>query len=282
MIIARTKNELNRYLELVRKAKKTIGFVPTMGALHKGHLSLIKCSNNENNFTLVSIFVNPTQFNNPEDLKKYPRNEDDDLNLLLNNSCDIVFIPEVDEMYPEEDTRIFDFNGIDKVMEGKYRDGHFNGVAQIVSKLFETVRPDKAYFGRKDFQQVAIIKYLNKKYLPNLGIEIVSCDIIREEDGLAMSSRNQLLNASQRKSAALISETLKKYIDNYKKYTVEELKNKITEEINRDENLKVEYIDIVNDENLQSVSEISPGNTTICAAVYDGDVRLIDNIAIKL
>jgi len=281
MIITRTKKELNRYLELVRKANKTIGFVPTMGALHKGHLSLIKCSNNENNFTLVSIFVNPTQFNNSEDLKNYPRNEDVDLNLLLGQSCDIVFIPEVDEMYPESDTRVFDFNGIDKVMEGKYRDGHFNGVAQIVSKLFKIVHPNKAYFGIKDFQQVAIIKYLNKKYLGELNIEVVSCDIIREEDGLAMSSRNQLLNVSQRKSAALISQTLKKYVKNYAEYTVEELKKYITEEINQDTNLNVEYIEIVNDESLQSVSKISPGKTTICAAVYDGDIRLIDNLAIK-
>ncbi len=281
MIIARTKKELNLYLELVRKAGKTIGFVPTMGALHEGHLSLIKCSNKENNFTLVSIFVNPTQFNNSEDLKKYPRNEERDLGLLLKASCDIVFIPDVDEMYPEEDKRIFDFGGIDKVMEGKYREGHFNGVAQIVSKLFETVRPNKAYFGRKDFQQVAIINYLNDNYLSDLGIEIVSCDIIREADGLAMSSRNQLLNESQRKSAALISETLNKYVSKFSEYTVDELKNKITEEINQDENLEVEYIDIVDDNTLQTVSEILPGKTTVCAAVYDGKIRLIDNVAIK-
>ncbi len=281
MIIARTKKELNRYLNLVRSADKTIGFVPTMGALHNGHLSLIKCSNNENNFTLVSIFVNPTQFNNPDDLKNYPRNEDVDLDLLLHASCDIVFIPGVDEMYGEKDTRVFDFDGIDKVMEGKYRDGHFNGVAQIVSKLFETVRPNKAYFGKKDFQQVAIVNYLNKHYLPHLAVEIVSCDIIREEDGLAMSSRNRLLKPLQRKSAALISETLKKYAANYSRYTVEELKNKITEEIDADKNLETEYVDIVDDETLQTVSKIIPGRTTICVAVYAGKVRLIDNFSIK-
>ena len=281
MIIARTKKELNRYLNLVRSADKTIGFVPTMGALHNGHLSLIKCSNNENNFTLVSIFVNPTQFNNPDDLKNYPRNEDVDLDLLLHASCDIVFIPGVDEMYGEKDTRVFDFNGIDKVMEGKYRDGHFNGVAQIVSKLFETVRPNKAYFGKKDFQQVAIVNYLNKHYLPHLAVEIVSCDIIREEDGLAMSSRNRLLKPLQRKSAALISETLKKYAVNFSGYTIEELKNKITEEIDADKNLETEYVDIVDDETLQTVSKIIPGRTTICVAVYAGKVRLIDNFSIK-
>ncbi len=280
MIIARTKKELNRYLKLVRKANKTIGFVPTMGALHKGHLSLIKCSDNENNFTLVSIFVNPTQFNNPDDLKKYPGNETEDLDLLLRESCDIVFIPDVDEMYPEDDKRIFDFDGIDKVMEGKFRKGHFNGVAQIVSKLFEIVRPNKAYFGRKDFQQVAIINYLNKTYLPDLGIDIISCDIIREGDGLAMSSRNRLLSVSERKSAGLISKILTKYGRKFSGYSVEELRNRIAEEINLDKNLEVEYIDIVDDESLQTVSEIIPGKTTICAAVYDGNVRLIDNIAI--
>lgn len=281
MIITRTKKELKRYLNLVKNAGKTIGFIPTMGALHKGHLSLIKCSDNENNFTLVSIFVNPTQFNNPDDLNKYPRNEDIDLDLLLHKSCDIVFIPEIDEMYPEKDKRKFDFNGIDKVMEGKYREGHFNGVAQIVSKLFEIIRPDKAYFGRKDFQQVAIIKYLNSNYLSDLKIEIVSCDTIREDDGLAMSSRNQLLNSSERESAALISKTLRKFVNEYTKYSVTEIKQKIIDEINSDKNLKVEYVDIVDNLSLQTVSEINPGETTVCVAVFDGKIRLIDNFEIK-
>lgn len=281
MIIARTKKELNRYLNLVRSADKTIGFVPTMGALHKGHLSLLECSNNENDFTLVSIFVNPTQFNNSDDLNKYPRNEDIDLDILLGKSCDIVFIPDVNEMYPEQDKRTFDFNGIDKVMEGKYREGHFNGVAQIVSKLFEIIRPDKAYFGRKDFQQVAIVKYLNHKYLSDFKIDIVSCDIIREDDGLAMSSRNQLLNDSERKSAALINKILKKYTKKYFNYSISEMKQKITDEINSDKNLKVEYVEIVDNESLQAVSEINPGKITVCVAVFDGKVRLIDNFEIK-
>lgn len=281
MIIARTKKELTRYLNLVKNAGKTIGFIPTMGALHKGHLSLTECSNKENDFTLVSIFVNPTQFNNPDDLNKYPRNEDIDLDLLLHKSCDIVFIPETDEMYPEKDKRTFDFNGIDKVMEGKYREGHFNGVAQIVSKLFEIIRPDKAYFGRKDFQQVAIIKYLNSNYLSDLKIDIVSCDIIREDDGLAMSSRNQLLNGSERESAAVISKTLRKFVNEYTKYSVTEIKQKIIDEINSDKNLTVEYVDIVDNLSLQTVSEIKPGETTVCVAVFDGEIRLIDNFEIK-
>jgi len=281
MIIARTVNELNRYLNLTQKAGKTIGFVPTMGALHQGHLSLIKCSNKENDFTVVSIFVNPKQFNNPDDLKNYPRDEKTDLELLLRASCDIVFIPDTYEMYPEENTQVFEFNGLDKIMEGKYREGHFLGVAQIVSKLFKIVKPNKAYFGRKDFQQVAIIRYLAENYLSELKITIISCDIIREDDGLAMSSRNQLLSFEEKKSAGLIFETLKKYIKKYSDYSAEDLKTKITEEINSDKNLKVEYVEIVNDKNLKSVSKILPGKTTICVAVYDGKIRLIDNMAIK-
>ncbi|NPA67096.1 MAG: pantoate--beta-alanine ligase [Chlorobi bacterium] len=281
MIITRTKKDLKRYLKLIKDAGKTTGFVPTMGALHKGHLSLTECSGKDNDFTVVSIFVNPTQFNNKDDLKRYPRDEEKDLALLLSVSCDIVFIPSVEEMYPEEDKRTFDFNGLDEVMEGKYRKGHFNGVAQVVSKLFEIVKPDRAYFGRKDFQQAAIIKYLTDNYLSDLNIEIKVCDIIREDDGLAMSSRNTLLTEEQRKSAALISKTLKKYTGNYKNYSTEELIKKITEEINEDPNLKVEYVDIVDDLSLETVSEIKPGKTTICVAVYDGNVRLIDNFPLK-
>ncbi len=281
MIITRTKKEFFRYYKLIKEHHKTVGFVPTMGALHEGHLSLIKCSNKENDFTVVSIFVNPTQFNNPDDLKNYPRDEEKDSDLLLAASCDIVFIPSVKEMYPEENNRVFDFYGLDKLMEGKFREGHFNGVAQIVSELFEIIKPNKAYFGRKDFQQVAIIKSLNKNYLKDLNIDIVSCDIIRESDGLAMSSRNQLLNASERKSAVRISQTLKKYLAKYSDYPVSELIQKITDEINEDSNLKVEYIDFVDDENLLPVTEIIPGKTTVCAAVYDGKIRLIDNFPVK-
>ncbi len=281
MIITETITELKRYLNLVKSSGKTLGFVPTMGALHEGHLSLIECSNKDNDFTAVSIFVNPTQFNNADDLKNYPRNVENDLDLLMEASCDIVFIPNTKEMYPEEDKRIFDFAGIDEVMEGKYRKGHFNGVAQIVSKLFELFEPDKAYFGRKDFQQVAIIKYLNEHYLKHLNIDIISCDIIREEDGLAMSSRNLLLSDEERISAARIYKTINKYKSKYSGLSVEELIKKITREIDEDKNLRTEYIDIVDDTTLRTVKEIIPGKTTICAAVYDGKVRLIDNVAIK-
>ncbi|NOZ34304.1 MAG: pantoate--beta-alanine ligase [Chlorobi bacterium] len=281
MIITRTKKEFDRYYKLIKESKKTVGFVPTMGALHEGHLSLIKRSNKENNFTVVSIFVNPAQFNNATDLINYPRNEEKDFDLLLKALCDIVFVPDVNEMYPERDNRVFEFNGLDRLMEGKYREGHFNGVAQIVSKLFKIIKPNRAYFGRKDFQQAAIIKSMNNNYLKDLHIEIVTCDIIREKDGLAMSSRNQLLNESERKSAVRISQTLNKYVKQYSKYSVQELIKKITDEINQDYNLKVEYIDIVDDEDLQNVNKIVPGKTTFCVAVYDGEIRLIDNLAVK-
>ena len=279
MIITRNIKEINKVIFNKKTQKKRIGFVPTMGALHDGHLSLIKCSSQENDITVVSIFVNPTQFNNKEDLRNYPRNDEKDLKKLKINSCNIVFIPEVDEMYPEEKSIIFDFQGLDKVMEGKYREGHFNGVAQIVSKLFEIVKPDKAYFGKKDFQQAAIINYLNENYLKSLNIEIVTCDIIREEDGLAMSSRNILLNKDQRAAASLISGTMNLFCNKYNKYSVKELISKVISEINLSPYLEVEYFDIVDNKTLKKVSEIIPGKTTACIAVYSGEIRLIDNFS---
>ena len=279
MIIIRNIKELHKVLFREKKLKKTVGFVPTMGALHAGHLSLIEFASTENDIEVVSIFVNPTQFNSKEDLKKYPRDEERDLEKLKNINCDIVFIPEVEEMYPEDDNRIFDFQGLDKIMEGKYRNGHFNGVAQIVSTLFEIVNPNKAYFGKKDFQQVAIIKYLNENYLKDLNIEVVACDIIREEDGLAMSSRNMLLNKEQRSEASLISKTMFFYCSNYEKYSVAGLKSKIISEINSNIHLEVEYFDIVDSKSLKSVQDIIPGKTTACIAVYAGIIRLIDNFS---
>ena len=279
MIITRNIKEINKVIFNKKTQKKRIGFVPTMGALHDGHLSLIKCSSQENDITVVSIFVNPTQFNNKEDFRNYPRNDEKDLKKLKINSCDIVFIPEVDEMYPEEKSIVFDFQGLDKVMEGKYREGHFNGVAQIVSKLFEIVKPDKAYFGKKDFQQAAIINYLNENYLKSLNIEIVTCDIIREEDGLAGSSRNMLLNKDQRAAVSLISGTMNLFCNKYNKYSVKELISKVISEINLSPYLEVEYFDIVDNKTLKKVSEIIPGKTTACIAVYSGEIRLIDNFS---
>ncbi len=279
MIVVRNKLDLNFHIAKFKKNNKRIGFIPTMGALHDGHISLVKCSKQKEDIVVCSIFVNPTQFNNTEDLTKYPREEKEDIEKLKKAECNIVFIPSVSEMYPEEDKRVFDFDGIDKVMEGKFRKGHFNGVAQIVSKLFLFVKPDTAYFGRKDFQQVAILKHLNKNYLKHLNIEIVACDILREDDGLAMSSRNKLLTPEHRKAAPLIQKVLKKYKTSYEDFTVKELMKLIEGEINKNKFLNVEYIDIVNNNNLKTVSEIVEGETTACIAVFAGNVRLIDNIS---
>ena len=278
MFIARTVKELNTKLEKQR-TKKKIGFVPTMGALHQGHLSLIQCSKKNNLITIASIFVNPTQFNNKEDLIKYPREEQKDIQKLETAGCDIVFIPTTEEMYPDDMQTVYDFKGLDKVMEGKYREGHFNGVAQIVSKLFEIVKPENAYFGQKDFQQVAIINFLNTNYLKHLNINIIACDILREDDGLAMSSRNQLLSKEHRIASPIIQRTLSNYKNQYQNYSVKELINLITDDINKNPLLKVEYIDIVDNKTLKTVSQIHEGEATACIAVFAGNVRLIDNVS---
>src|SRR5208337_2822025 len=206
MQIISTLNELNTFIVTTKANKQTIGFVPTMGALHDGHLSLIKQAKLSNKVTVVSIFVNPTQFNDPSDFERYPRTLDKDVRILEPIGIDLLFAPSAAEMYPEPDHTVFDLGNLDTIMEGQYRKGHFNGVAQIVYKLFKVITPDKAYFGEKDFQQVAIIKQLVKNY--QLNVEIVTCPIVREPDGLALSSRNILLSSDQRKSAVHISGTL--------------------------------------------------------------------------
>ena len=275
MKVIEYKAELQKELEGF--ANKKIGFVPTMGALHKGHLSLIHESVKENDITVVSIFVNPTQFNDSNDLKNYPRFLDKDLDLLKNTGCDFVFTPLSKEIYPEKDNRIFDFANLDKVMEGKYRQGHFNGVAQVVSKLFYIVKPDVAYFGRKDFQQYVIIKRMVE--ILKMKVEIKACPIIRESDGLAMSSRNLLLTAEQRKNASFISETLFKARNITNKFSVKELKDWVVNTINKNPFLEVEYFDIVDDVELKSITSWQERNNKVgCIAVKVGKIRLIDNV----
>ncbi len=279
MILVRTKAELQKQL-VNRGAKRPIGLVPTMGALHQGHLSLVNKATAENKSVVVSIFVNPTQFNDPNDLKRYPRNLEADLKMLEPSGCDIVFAPEVEDMYPEPDTRKFDFGSLETVMEGKHRPGHFNGVAQVVSKLFDIVLPDKAYFGLKDFQQLVVIKSMVKQL--NLPVEIVSCPIIREKNGLAMSSRNELLNAEERENASVIFKTLTEAKKQYGSKPVKELREWIAEEINNNPFLTVEYIEIVDDKTLQPVeSRNNEGTKVACAAVHCEKVRLIDNIVLN-
>ena len=275
MIVVETINKLKQ--ELAEYKSKNIGFVPTMGALHNGHLSLVKRSVEENDVTVVSVFVNPTQFNDKADLERYPRTEEADKKLLEAAGCDIVFMPQVEEMYPEEDTRVFNFGCIETVMEGKYRPGHFNGVAQIVSKLFYAVEPTRSYFGEKDFQQVAIIRDMVRQL--NLPVEIIACPIIREESGLARSSRNELLSAEERKKAALISEVLSKSVNFAKEMSVEEVKNWVCEQFTHDEVFKMDYYDIVDGNSLQSISSWEDSDYIVgCIAIYCGKIRLIDNI----
>lgn len=272
-----TIKKLQVALDKERKEGKTIGFVPTMGALHDGHLNLISHAHAENDIVVASIFVNPIQFNNKEDLEKYPRDVEGDVKKLETHHTDYVFAPSVDEMYPDEVRKQYDFGAIDKVMEGKFRPGHFNGVAVVVHRLFNIVNPDNAYFGEKDFQQLAIIKKLIE--IENLSVNVKGIPTVREPDGLAMSSRNQRLTADERKKAPLLYNTLKKASENQEKETVEEVKRYVTGTLNKN-GFSVEYFDIVDSNTLQPVSKWNDsGNLRGCIAAYLGNVRLIDNIA---
>lgn len=276
MFLTGTITELQNKLSELKKAG-TIGFVPTMGALHSGHISLVNQAVAENNIVVVSIFVNPTQFNDKNDLARYPRTLESDLKLLEKTGCQIVFAPTAEEVYPEPDTRKFNFGPLETVMEGKHRPGHFNGVAQVVSKLFDFVKPDSAYFGLKDFQQLAIIKEMVKQM--KIDIEIVACPIIREESGLAMSSRNELLTTEERKNAAVISETLFKAKELANLKSVNELETWVIETINKNSFLTVEYFEIVDELQLQPVKSWEEECTKVgCIAVFCGKVRLIDNV----
>lgn len=265
-------------LSIFRQQGKTIGFVPTMGALHSGHTSLVQLSKKACDITVASIFVNPTQFNEKDDFMRYPRTLDKDIAMLQKAGCDIVFTPSEQEMYPEKDTRVFSFGALDKVMEGAFRPGHFNGVAQIVSRLFECVQPDKAFFGQKDFQQVAIIKSMVRQL--QLKVEIVAAPIIREPDGLAMSSRNMLLSEAQRQSAVGISRALLSAQKNAAlRIPITTLKEETIRSIETDPALKVEYFEVVDADSLQAVHAWEDSKAIVgCVAVRVGKIRLIDNI----
>ena len=276
MRVFETKNALVQVLGAYRAGHKSIGFVPTMGALHAGHLSLVEPCRKENCITVVSIFVNPTQFNDKNDLANYPRAFQEDLNLLTSAGCDVVFAPSVEEMYPEEDTRVFDFGLLDKVMEGAHRPGHFNGVAQIVSRLFDVIQPDRAYFGEKDFQQLAIIRRMVA--MLNKPVQIVGCPIVRETDGLAMSSRNVLLTAEQRQNAPVIARTLYACRKKISATPLNDLKKWVTEQIDNTPGLRTEYFDIVDRNTLQTAAQYKEDALQGCIAVHAGTVRLIDNI----
>ncbi len=281
MKVYKTALELNNAIQSLNHVKPNVGFVPTMGALHPGHISLVKKSVSENDITVVSIFVNPTQFNDKNDLLNYPRTMDSDLDLLSKNGCDFVFAPSEKEMYPEPETRKFVFGELEEVMEGKHRPGHFNGVAQIVSKLFSVVPAQKAYFGEKDFQQVAIIRKLTE--MLKIPVEIISCPILREDDGLAMSSRNTLLTEIQRKKAPFIYKTLRKSLDQAGKLPVNELINWVVNTVDENPELKTEYFNIVDEFTLKNIDSWQHnGNKIGCIAVKVGNIRLIDNIRYNL
>lgn len=280
MEIVHTIKDLQAALAALRAQGKTVGLVPTMGALHAGHASLVKRCVAENDAAVVSVFVNPTQFNDKNDLAKYPRTLDADCRLLEQCGAAFAFAPSVEEMYPEPDTRQFSYAPLDTVMEGKYRPGHFNGVCQIVSKLFEAVKPDRAYFGEKDFQQLAIIREMVRQL--KFPLQIVGCPIVREEDGLALSSRNARLSAEERQQALKISQTLFASRDYAKSHTVAETQKFVEDAIEAAPGLRLEYFELVDGNTLQKTANWEDTSYAVgCITVFCGEVRLIDNIKYK-
>ena len=277
MKIVNSIKELRLQLDEDKQKGKKVGLVPTMGALHAGHISLVKRCVAETDVCVVSIFVNPTQFNNPNDLLTYPRTLDEDCQLLESSGCTYVFAPSVEEMYPEPDNRVFDFGTVAQVMEGARRPGHFNGVAQIVSKLFYAVKPDVSYFGEKDFQQIAVIRAMVKQL--EIPVEIVDCPIQRESDGLALSSRNTRLTPEQRQKAPVIARTLKESITFVPEKSVQQVIDYVVSTLNNVPDMSVEYFEIVDGNTLESITNWSDTTFPVgCITVYCGEVRLIDNV----
>ena len=292
MIIFNSIQQLKKHLISPQSQKKIVGFVPTMGALHQGHLSLIERAIEECNVVICSVFINPTQFNDLSDLEKYPRTLEKDTQMLKKAGCDILFAPDVNEIYTQLELDLkrkkledkswmgknsVDFGLLDKVMEGAQRPGHFNGVAQVVSKLFRIVEPQKAYFGQKDFQQLAIIRSMVKQL--GMPVEIIACPIIREANGLAMSSRNERLTKEERSRAGLISKTLHKIKEYKNNKTIAELKAFVEAQISVEPLMKLEYFEIADAETLQSISDFKQAKSSVaCIALKLGGIRLIDNI----
>ena len=277
MKVLKSKKTLIDYIERQREMGKKIGFAPTMGALHQGHLSLYKAAKKENDEVISSIFVNPTQFNNPDDFQKYPKTLEKDLELLEKAGVDAVYVPNVEEMYPDGlNSKKYDFDGLENEMEGKYRPGHFDGVGTIVEELFRQVQPHNAYFGEKDYQQLAIIKKMVEK--TKLPVKIHGVPTLREEDGLAMSSRNVRLTETQRKEATIIYETLEKVKEWFSVISVEEIKLRVLE-IFRNSNFELEYFVIADEKTLKETDFFHKDkNYRAFIVAYAGDVRLIDNM----
>ena len=262
---------------LAARKGSSVGLVPTMGALHDGHVSLVRRARAENDTVVVSVFVNPTQFNDKNDLRNYPRTPEADLEVLRKAGADIVFMPTVEEVYPEPDTRVFDFGQLDKVMEGATRPGHFNGVGQVVSRLLELVKPDRAYFGEKDFQQIAVIKELVRQLA--IPVQIVECPIVREADGLALGSRNLLLTAEHRAAAPMIHAAMQAEAETAGTKSVEETERDVIARVEKSPLLKVIYFQLVDEDTLQPVKDWkSAAHVRGCIAVQAGEIRLIDNL----
>lgn len=282
MKVLHTIQDLKAELKAYKNEGKSVGLVPTMGALHAGHASLVERSVRENDVTVVSVFVNPTQFNDKNDLAKYPRTLEKDCELLEEKGATIAFVPSVEEVYPEPDTRVFSYPPTDEVMEGGFRPGHFNGVCQVVSKLFMMVEPDRAYFGEKDFQQIAVIKRMVEDQ--KFPLEICPCPIVREESGLALSSRNSLLTPEEKDIAVNISKTLFASLEYAKNHSLEETKQWVIDTLNGIDGLEVQYYEIVDGTSLAPLKEWEDSDDVVgCITVFCGQipVRLIDNIRYK-
>lgn len=281
MVVYTHKEQLIDFL-ISENKKKKIGFVPTMGALHEGHISLVKKALAENELVVVSIFVNPTQFNNPADLKKYPRTLDEDLELLKTANKDIiVYAPDVSDLYSEfVSAKNYQFGGLEHEMEGKHRKGHFDGVGTILNKLFRIIRPDNAYFGEKDFQQLQIVRKLVA--LEKLPINIVGCPILREENGLAMSSRNKRLSVEEFEEAAIIHKTLKEVSQRFESTSIAALNAFVAERFLQSPYLKLEYFEIADEKSLKTATrKDSAKKYRAFIAVFAGEVRLIDNMPLN-
>ena len=276
MQVFKTQIELKKKLNELKEKNQTIGFVPTMGALHMGHISLINYSKQQSDVTVCSIFVNPTQFNNAEDLAKYPKTPTEDIKLLEDAGCDILYMPTVDDVYPKNDTKHFNFGYLDTILEGALRPGHFNGVGQVVSIFLEVIQPHKAFFGSKDYQQVMVVKDLVKQL--KLDVEIIACPILREMDGLAMSSRNTRLNEQERIIASLIPKMMQQANVIVKQRGIEEAKLFITQMVSTVSIMNLDYFEVCDANTLMPLSTFNTNNKTVSLiAVFVGKVRLIDN-----
>lgn len=282
MLIFNKIADLQGYLSPLKSSNLTVGFVPTMGALHKGHLSLIEASKKVCSLTVCSIFVNPTQFNDPKDLERYPRTPEKDIKMLESAGCDVLFMPAVEEMYPGGSKKeFFDFGLLDKILEGAFRPGHFSGVAQVVKRLFEIVRPDKAFFGSKDYQQVMIVKALVKQM--NAEIEIVPCPILREPDGLAMSSRNTLLTATERATASNVPEIMADAVTEIRTYGIERARSFVQDRISKIQDCRFDYFEVCDAATLEPVTTLETNkNYVALIALFVGKIRLIDNRVFSL